>query len=95
MSERFADSFFFFALLDEDDEAHDRATEAVHELRADLVTTPWVLLEVGDGLAAPRTRGRFIALLELIRTRRDFRVVPVDQLTYDRAVELYSQRADK
>ncbi|MBM4042986.1 MAG: type II toxin-antitoxin system VapC family toxin [Planctomycetes bacterium] len=95
MSERFADSFFFFALLDKGDEAHDKATEAVGELHHDLVTTPWVLLEVGDGLAAPRTRRRFVALLEFIRAREDFHVVRVDQATYDRAVELYSQRADK
>jgi len=95
MSECFADSFFFFALLDEGDEAHDKAVASVRELSRDLLTTPWVLAEVGDGLAAPGRRGRFVELLEFIRASEQFHVVAADQQDFDEGVALYSQRPDK
>ena len=50
----FADTYFFLALLSEDDEAHDQALALNQSVRAPLVTTGWVLTEVADALAAPR-----------------------------------------
>jgi predicted nucleic acid-binding protein len=48
MNRRFADTFFFIALLSERDEAHNRALTYAHDSSAKLVTTRWVLAEFAD-----------------------------------------------
>ena len=95
MNAWFADTFFFFALLDEGDEAHSRAVAVIRGLESDLLTTPWVLTEVADGLAAPGRRTRFVELLRFLRSHKHVVIVPADQDTFDRGVDLYAQRPDK
>ncbi len=56
----FADSYYFFALLSDDEPKHDRAVRFAAEFRGELLTTGWVLTEVGDGLARPQWRDSFI-----------------------------------
>ncbi len=51
MSPLFVDSFYFFAILNPKDAAHPRAVEFSEQHAAPLVTTSWVLTEVGDGLS--------------------------------------------
>ena len=54
MTDVFADSFYYFALLDRTDSYHSRVESFVTTHRGGLVTTDWVLAEVGDGLAYSR-----------------------------------------
>jgi uncharacterized protein len=91
----FGDTFFFIALLAERDEGHDRAVEALKNLRRDLYTTAWVLTELGDALAAPSTRGTFVAFLDFLRTQPQIVVVPTTDAGFSHGVELYSRRQDK
>jgi predicted nucleic acid-binding protein len=91
----FADTFFFLALLAEDDESHGRAVEIVAELETDLVTTAWVLTEVADGLAARGWRARFVELLDLLRRHPRVTIIPPDEARFDRGLELYARRPDK
>ena len=95
MNAWFADSFFFFALLNPEDEAHSRAMDIINRLQTDLITTAWVLTEVADGLASADNRGRFIALLQFLRSNKHAILLPLDQSTFDRGVELYAERPDK
>ena len=90
----FADSFYFFALINPDDVAHDRAL-AVGELDIHVVTTDWVLIEVADGLAAGRNRRMFADLLRSLRTDQKFRVVPFGRKDFEAAISLYVDRDDK
>jgi hypothetical protein len=54
----FADSFYFFAMLNERDPAHAKALAFTHAFRGQLLTTNWIVTELGDGLAnrVPRVR---------------------------------------
>jgi predicted nucleic acid-binding protein len=54
----FADTFFFIALIVEDDEAHELADRFAAE-SARLITTTWVLTELADAMAEPARRHRF------------------------------------
>jgi predicted nucleic acid-binding protein len=47
----FADTFYFLALLNADDEAHEEADQFAADPANRLVTTAWVLTEVADALA--------------------------------------------
>ena len=61
MTASFADSYYFPALLDPRDGAHDRAVAASRALSGRFVTMDSILIEVADALASPRDRPRFLA----------------------------------
>jgi len=69
MSAVFADTFYFLALVNERDAAHGKAVQfdAATQL---LVTTAWVLTEVGDALSAPENRPLFCNCWTRCATRR-------------------------
>jgi predicted nucleic acid-binding protein len=63
MNRIFADSYFFFAILNSHDTAHAKAIEIGRQRGGPLVTTAWVLTEVSDGLASTARRTVFRHLL--------------------------------
>lgn len=95
MNNWFADTFYFLALLVHEDKAHARAVEITSHLRTGIVTTPWVLTEVADGLAAARTRGAFARLLDTLRSNPRVTIVALDESLFDRGIQLYLNRPDK
>ena len=93
MNALFADTFFFLALLNDRDAAHAKALS--FDGTAPLVTTGWVLMEVGDALSAPENRDTFLRLLALLRESSDARIIPLSEELFERGVELFRQRPDK
>ena len=65
----FADTYFFLALLSEDDEAHDQALALNQSVRAPLVTTGWVLTEVADALCRPAVEAALSRVVGRTRER--------------------------
>jgi predicted nucleic acid-binding protein len=88
VKEYFADSFCFLALNNPRDEAHERARAAMEGRAGLVVTTPWVLTEVGDALAAPGNRRQFIELLDLLASAPNVIVVPASDSLYHAGVAL-------
>jgi len=95
MSKTFADTFYYLALLNPGDEAHALALEATANRSGTLVTSQWVLTEVGDAMAAPATRRRYTDLIDAIESDPDTIVVPADAATFQHGIALFRQRADK
>lgn len=95
MSERFADSFVFLALLNRRDRKHKAATEALEGAATPLVTTAWVLTELADGLCAPKTRHLFLSLEQRLRQNLLVTIVPANDLHYEKGLALYRERPDK
>ena len=61
----FADTFFFFALGNDRDPAHVKASEFSRHFTGKLMTTGWVLTELADGWSRPvQWRVEFEGLLE-------------------------------
>src|SRR5947207_11128290 len=77
------------------DEFHDAAVEYVSQESNLLITTDWVLVELGNFLSKSRTRRRFVPFV------RDLRADPlVDILSssadmFEQALDLYHRRPDK
>ena len=94
MSLVFADSYYFLALLNPKDAGHEKAV-AVSEPSARLVTTQWILAEVGDALSAPKDRGRFAALIDQLNADASVSVVPASDADFQRGVAMFRQRPDK
>jgi predicted nucleic acid-binding protein len=64
MNPVFADTFYFLALRNPRDAAYSRAKTVTQQVKGrTLVTTAWVLTEIGDALAAPANRAGFAELL--------------------------------
>jgi predicted nucleic acid-binding protein len=95
MKALFADTYYFLALGNPGDSDHRRVLAFAQRLSAPIVTTSWVLTEVGDASATPRLRPGFLRLLEGPRKDANATVVPASQGLFERGVELYSQRPDK
>jgi predicted nucleic acid-binding protein len=95
MNSTFADTFYYLALLNPGDAAHKMALAVTAQRGGTLVTTSWVLTEVGDAFASPKYRSRFLALIHAIQTDPATIVVPTTDQLFQKGVDFYSQRLDK
>ncbi len=66
----FADTFFFLAILNPSDSAHNPATALSRRLPNPRVTTAWVLTEVADAMAEGYNRALFLEFLKFFTTVR-------------------------
>jgi uncharacterized protein len=92
----FADTFYFFALVNPNDPAHAKAKAFTAAYMERTVTTGWILTEVADGWAKPVIHRKFFPqLLAALRTDTDTLIVPMsDQLLQD-GIDFYVRRPDK
>ncbi len=90
----FADTFFYLALLRDDDPAHARAL-AEARLNRLIVTTEFVLLELGNACARAEDHADFLALVQGIRASSRITVVPLDSGLFERGLRRMGERADK
>ena len=67
----FSDTVYFIALLSTGDRWHARAVAIGRQHPGPLVTTEWILTEVGDAFSHPTARRKFIRLLDLLREQPD------------------------
>ena len=95
MSQVFADTFYFLAILQEHDEAHRRAMEITVRRPLRIVTTSWVLTELADALCSAQSRRLFQETYESLRGERAATIVGPDPEIYNAALELYFRRPDK
>jgi len=91
----FADTFYYLALLNPTDEAHQRASALSEKRQGRVITTAWVLTEVADALCEPANRLVFTRLIESLRSDPNTEVVAPDEDLFDRGLDLYARRPDK
>ncbi len=94
MSDCFADTAYFLALVNPDDDAHDAAIEQTLLTTGLIITTSAVLNELGNHLAAPANRPLFLETIE--RLRADPRaIIHGDARLFEAGLNLYVVRRDK
>jgi predicted nucleic acid-binding protein len=91
----FADTYYWLALINPRDHAHQEALTLSQSLSEPLVTTMWVLTEVGDAMRDPANRLTFVQLLRDIASDPLTTVVPAEQKWFDQGAALYAARLDK
>ena len=91
----FGDSLYFLALVNPRDAYHARAVEFARHWRGVIVTTRWVLAEVGDGLSGEANRALAVRLIEQAASSVRFRVVQGSDDLFERGFDLYRRRGDK
>ena len=95
MTEVFADSFYFFALINPNDQAHQRALEFSESVDLPLITTPWILTELADGLSRSAFRTTFARILDDFRMDPRNVLVPASESLFAAGCDLYNARSDK
>jgi len=95
MSRVFADTFYYLALLNSIDEAHERAAEFTDAFTGMMVTTDLVLVELANGLSGTQNRRALIEFVENHRTDPAVRIVPAGRRLLERGWDLYRRRQDK
>jgi predicted nucleic acid-binding protein len=97
-SQVFLDTAFAYALLNTRDQWHNRAVRWQARLAAEsrpLLTTEFVLMEIGDGLAALRFRSLAADVIQRLRSSSLVEVVPASSRLVADAFTLYVRRNDK
>ena len=91
----FADSVYFFALLNARDIIHQRAVRFATQSENPLVTTAWTITEVADGLCAQATRESVVRLWDILQSSADVEIVLPSSELFQEGLERYRQRPDK
>ena len=94
MSTVFADTSFYLALLRGDDPIHPQAL-AESRIARPVVTTEFVLLELGSACARAADHADFIALVEGMRASPRVTIVPLASRLLDQGLQLMGERQDK
>ena len=92
---RFADTFYFVALLEQRDQFHQAVMEFAASDGADIVTTRWVLTEVANTLANSSIRVSVAGFLRDLEKDPSVHVVDDAEGLYQRGLTLYEARPDK
>ena len=91
----FADTYYFLALVNRKDEAHAKAVDFGDTFRGEIVSTEWVLTEVGDALSKPSIRPVFLELIKNIQRNPHAVIVEATHDLFKRGLQLFEQRSDK
>lgn len=75
----FADTFYFLAQFNPHDKAHGKATAFTNSYKKRMLTTDWVMVELGDAFAQPANRSQFVAIYQQLLASKDFILVPADR----------------
>ena len=94
MSAVFADTFFYLALLNDRDPAHGLAL-AESRLNRRIVTSEFILLELGNACARATDHVDFLALVAGLRASSRMTIVPLDSQLLARGLQLMADRPDK
>lgn len=91
----FADTSFYVAVVSPKDVSHAVTMDIIKGFKGRIITTEYVLVEVGNWLASSGDRGAFIQLNQQIQADPKTMVVPAERTLYDSGVNLYACRPDK
>jgi uncharacterized protein len=95
MSTMLADTSFFVAYLSARDEHHAAAMEWMTASSEPIVTTEWVLAELGNFLAEKPNRRLLGSLVRALSAEQRVEIVPADHASFLDGLSLYVRRPDQ
>ena len=94
MNAVFADTFFYLALLDDTEPDHERAL-AESKISRLIVTTEFVLLELGNACARAEDHADFLVLVAGMRASPRVKIIPLASELFNRGLARMRERSDK
>lgn len=95
MTPVFADTSYFAALLHERDQNHQRAKRISAELEANVITTEYVIVELGSLARRRPTRQRLAGFIQFLRSSERTVIVPASTELLEGGLALFAERPDK
>lgn len=95
MNRVFADTSYYIALMGDRDQYHTQAVALAQTFDGAIVTTDFVLIEVGNWLSQDADRPAFVKLLEAISADPQTTVLPATRELFDAGRDLFARRMDK
>lgn len=95
MSAVFADTSYYLALVLSGDADHASAVRLGRTLRRPIVTTEFVLTELGNALSRSSVRAAFVRVLADLRSDPTTMIVPAGEDLFRRGCDLFRRRPDK
>ena len=92
---KFADTNFLVALLNPKDQWHSETMQAAGAVDEPVLTTMWVLVELGDALSVGNNRDLFLEFVDQLAEQPEWETVPASSDWFARGVELFRSRKDK
>ncbi len=95
MNVLFADTSFYVAIFSPQDALHIRAKAVASTLQGSVVTTEFVLVEVGNFFCRGEGRIVFQRMIENLRSANDIEIVPATAELFEQGFSLFKSRPDK
>lgn len=95
MKRLFADTSYFIALLYPKDKFHRSAVNITDGLEVPLITTQWVMAELGNFMCIKGQRTQFLKCLKMVQSGYDNLLLGADDQSFWAGVRLYESRNDK
>jgi uncharacterized protein len=95
VTEVFADTSFLIAVMSERDEWHALARRLSATISGRMVTTEWVLVELGNYLAKSPLRNTFTRFIDDLDRDPAVVVLTAEAASFDAGLELFASRPDK
>jgi predicted nucleic acid-binding protein len=91
----FADTSFYVAIFSPHDALHAEAKALAVAHQGGVVTTEFVLVEVGNFFCRGNSRNVFKTMIENLRTAEDIEIIPASTDLFDKGFALFNSRPDK
>ena len=95
MKPAFVDTSFYVAFVNPRDALHAAARRLSREIRGQVITTEYVLVEVGNWLSRSGDKPLFVKLLTDVQADPGTTIVPANHDLFVRGNALFAQRLDK
>ena len=95
MNALFADTSFFVAFLDDGDFDHDSAHDYMASYRGAIMTSDWVLVELGNFISRRASRMQFGPFVAEVRNDARFAIRDAGHDDFESGLRLYHDRQDK
>jgi len=95
MTPVFADTWYYLALLNRDDAAHEDAVRWSAQSARVVLLTEFILIEVGNTFSSGRARAKFVGLVRSLRADPNTVIVPASEGLVAEGFRLFAEREDK
>lgn len=91
----FADTSFYVAIFSPQDALHEKAKDVATAHQGGVITTDFVLVEVGNFFCRGLSRTVFQTMIENLRSAEDIEIVPASADLFVRGFHHFAARPDK
>src|SRR5690242_557992 len=90
----FADTSFFVAFLNPGDESHDQALDYMADPAEPIVTTVWVVAELGNFLSKRKNRKLFVPFVRDLQKDPSVAIDGLEASYFEKGLERFARRPD-